>query len=331
MATFETTEVDAGARLDQFLAHRIPETSRAKIQRWIEAGGVRVNGEVAKAAMKLRGGEHVSVESVPAEASAHAFAEEIPLDVLYEDDDLIAINKPAGMTVHIGAGVTRGTLVNALLHHFRSLSGVGGELRPGIVHRLDRLTSGVLLVAKTDAAHLNLARQFASRQVRKTYWALVHGHPPAGSAASSRLPARATGKRVIVDGTEWRRLEMPITRDRRQRVRMTARSLAGRAALTDFRVLEKWPRFALLEVRIGTGRTHQIRVHLSTIGHPVVGDALYGAPRQPALPRFFLHAREIAFAHPSGGRQVKLQASLPAELEAELAALRQGISQLVLL
>ncbi len=224
----------------------------------------------------------------------------------------MAVHKPAGMTVHAGAGRGQGTLVNALLHHFARLSQLGGELRPGIVHRLDRLTSGVLLVAKHDVAHQRLAEQFARRQIRKTYIALVHGRIPAGK-----------GRPVMMEGARWTRLEMPILRDRRARVKMTARARTGREAVTDFRVLDQWPGYSLLEVRIGTGRTHQIRVHLAAIGHPVVGDTLYGAPARPGFPRLFLHAREIQFTHPSTGRRVTVEAPMPAELRAELEKLRK--------
>lgn len=298
-------QADHGIRLDQFLARKLPEISRARLQEWIKAGRVRVEGTARKASHRLRGGEWIEVEP-EARAPLRAIAEEIPLEILYEDDELVAVNKPAGMTVHAGAGRTRGTLVNALLHHFAQLSGVGGDLRPGIVHRLDRLTSGVLLVAKTDTAHLRLAEQFAGRQVRKIYLALVHGKAPDSG-----------------------RLEMPIRRDRRQRVKMTARAREGRAAVTDFRRLEQWPEFSWLEVRIATGRTHQIRVHLAAVGHPVVGDTLYGAPAQPALDRYFLHAAEVAFAHPGSGQTLEVRAPLPDPLEHALDELRAGGSKLV--
>ena len=293
--TFEATAADAGRRLDQWLAWRMPGTSRARLVQWIEAGRVRVNGAAAKPSLRLKGGERIEVEpgSPP---PLRAFPEAIPLEILYEDDDLVAIHKPAGMTVHAGAGRRQGTLVNALLHHFARLSQLGGALRPGIVHRLDRLTSGVLLVAKHDAAHQRLAGQFARRQVRKTYIALVHGKIPAGK-----------GRPVIVDGVRWTRLEMPIRRDRRVRVKMTARAWTGREAVTDFQVLEQWPGYSLLEVRIGSGRTHQIRVHLSAIGHPVVGDTLYGAPARVDFPRVFLHAREIQFVHPATGQRITVE------------------------
>ena len=305
--TFEVASEDAGKRLDRFLAERMPETSRARIQEWIRAGRVVVGEAPAKAAVKLKGGEVLSVDPAPAKP-LKASAENIPLDILHEDDDLVAVNKPAGMVVHAGAGRSDGTLVNALLYHFGKLSSVGGELRPGIVHRLDRFTSGVILAAKHDAAHQSLARQFQSRKVRKTYWALVQGNPRDGTAKRS-----IRSRTVEVEGVRWTRLEMPIARDSRARVRMAARR-EGRKARTDFRVLRSSDKFSFVELRIATGRTHQIRVHMSAIGHPVVGDRLYGAARSPdgvdPLERFYLHAREIRFQQPSSGEPLTVTAAL---------------------
>jgi 23S rRNA pseudouridine1911/1915/1917 synthase len=304
---------DAGKRLDQMLHERLPEFSRSRIQRWIEDGRVLVNGRRERASHQVRVGEAIDVE--PAEPPPlHATPEAIPLTVLYEDDDLVAIDKPAGMVVHAGAGVHDGTLVNALLHRFGSLSGVGGALRPGIVHRLDRFTSGVLLVAKNDAAHQRLAAQFSGRLVEKTYLALVHGKVKQESG----------------------RIERPIARDPVRRVRMTARLADGRAAWSEYRVLRRFdPQivrasgFTLLEVRIGTGRTHQIRVHLSSLGHPVAGDSLYGAPEkvegQPPLGRYFLHAHRIRFQLPSTGAEISVVSPLPAELESWMQGLGAAV------
>jgi 23S rRNA pseudouridine1911/1915/1917 synthase len=297
---FDVAVEDAGKRLDRFLAEKIPDTSRARVQEWIRAGRAQVNGASARSSLRLDAGDRVEVEPAPARP-LRAFAEDIPLAILYEDDDLAAINKPAGMTVHAGAGVAEGTLVNALLHHFGSLSGVGGELRPGIVHRLDRHTSGVLLVAKNDRAHRVLARQFESRKVQKTYWAIVEGRVSEADLTAGRLGGRGIHPlRVEADGQWWVRLEMPIRRDPRHRTKMTARTPrtfvghpadrfedeereepVGRPARTDFRIVKAWEHFTLLEVRIATGRTHQIRVHLSAVGHPVAGDRLYGAAATP--------------------------------------------------
>ena len=297
-----TQASDAGKRLDRLLQERFPEYSRTRLQEWIRGGQVRVDDGTEKPSYVLRGGETVDVEPV-APAPLRAEPEAIPLDILYEDDDVVAVNKPAGMVVHAGAGCRSGTLVNALLHRFKTLSGLSGELRPGIVHRLDRYTSGVILVARHDAAHRRLAEQFAGRQVEKLYIALVHGAVK----------------------QEQGRIEKPIARDPVRRVRMTARLGRGRTALTQYRVLKRFRRFTLLEVRIGTGRTHQIRVHMAGMGHPVVGDRLYGAPAEvegmPALGRYFLHARRIQFRKPSTGDPVTVEAPLPEELEAWLKGL----------
>jgi 23S rRNA pseudouridine1911/1915/1917 synthase len=297
-----TLQTDIGKRLDRFLHERLPEFSRARIQDWIRAGRVLVQGRPQKSSYLLRGGEQIDVEPAPPEP-LRAVPEAIPLEILYEDEDVAAVNKPAGMVVHAGAGCRAGTLVNALLHHFGGLSTLGGELRPGIVHRLDRYTSGVLLVAKNDAAHRCLAEQFARREVEKIYLALVHGALQASHG----------------------RIEKPIARDPRRRVRMTARLATGRSAITEYRVLKRFRDFTLLEVRIRTGRTHQIRVHLANCGHPVVGDRLYGAPGKiegrPALSRYFLHAWRVRFRQPSRGEPVTVEAPLPAELEAWMQGL----------
>jgi 23S rRNA pseudouridine1911/1915/1917 synthase len=299
---------DAGKRLDQFLTARLESVSRARVQELIESGQVLVNDAAAKASLKLRGGQQVSVLGEAHRAPLKAIPEEIPLDIVYEDDDLAVINKPAGMMVHAGAGATeearnRGTLVNALLHHLASLSGVGGELRPGIVHRLDRETSGLIVVAKNDEAHRKLGAQFAAREVKKKYVALVHG-----------LVKRDSGT-----------IAQSISRDPARRTRMTTRLENGRAAVTHYCVLRrldsKFGKFTLLDVKIDTGRTHQIRVHVAAMGHPVVGDTAYGAPklaRGPSaaigLDRNFLHSRELEFRHPRTGQTLALKSELPEEL-----------------
>lgn len=295
--TFTAATTDSGLRLDLFLHRQMPGQSRSRLQQWIKAGLVRVNGAASKSAYALRGGEVVEVEPA-APPPLRATAEDLPIEILYQDADVIALNKPAGMTVHPGAGRPSGTLVNALLHHFAALSGVSGEERPGIVHRIDKDTSGVLLVARHDAAHRKLAAQFAGRQVGKVYLALVEGLVKLDSG----------------------RIEKPISRDPVRRVRMTARLAAGRAAVTEYKVLRRYKEFTFLEVRIGTGRTHQIRAHLASIGHPVAGDRLYGA-RAADYGRFFLHAHRIAFHHPSTGERVTVEAPLPPELERWLQAL----------
>jgi 23S rRNA pseudouridine1911/1915/1917 synthase len=292
----ETSSTDRGQRLDQFLHNELPQYSRSRLQDWINQGRVQVNGVAAKRSYLLKGAEQIEVS--PADLTPlRAAPEDVPLEVLYQNDDVIAINKPAGMVVHAGAGRHSGTLVNALVHRFGTLSSVGGDLRPGIVHRLDRLTSGVILVAKTDAAHRHLAAQFSNRNVEKVYLALVHG-------------------RMKVDAGQ---ITKPIARDPIRRIRMTAKSATGRQAVTEYKVLKHLEGYSYLEVKIGTGRTHQIRVHLASIGHPVAGDKLYGAP--PAtLARFFLHAHRITFASPTSGERVTITAPLPRELEEFLDA-----------
>jgi 23S rRNA pseudouridine1911/1915/1917 synthase len=295
--SLDTTPADRGKRLDQFLRERLPQYSRARLQDWIEQGRVLVNGSTGKRSYLLKGVERIQVQ--PGElAPLRATPEDLPLDVLYEDADVIAINKPAGMVVHSGAGQHSGTLVNAVLHRFGRLSTVGGDLRPGIVHRLDRFTSGVILIARNDAAHRNLAEQFASRQVEKIYLALVHGR---------------------VKNDEGR-ITTPIARDPIRRTRMTTRLARGRQALTSYRVLKRFETFTFLEVKIGTGRTHQIRVHLASIGHPVAGDKLYGAPAS-ALGRYFLHAREITFTSPGSGERITVTAPLAPVLDQQLRIL----------
>ena len=302
MNVIETSGAEAGRRLDHVVSAALPQYSRARIQEWIEAGRVRVDGTARKASYRLRGGERVEVE--PAEQKPlRAEPERIPLDILYEDDDIIALNKPAGLVVHAGAGRHSGTLVNALLHHFGELSGVGGDLRPGIVHRLDAGTSGVLLVARHDAAHRGLAAQFAGRTVEKVYLALVQGNVKRDSGTVTKA----------------------IARDPVRRTRMTTRLESGRSAHTEYKVVQRYQGFTLLEVRIGTGRTHQIRVHLASLGYPVAGDTLYGAAGRvegmPVLGRPWLHAWRISFDHPVTGQRMTVEAPLAPELEAWKAML----------
>jgi 23S rRNA pseudouridine1911/1915/1917 synthase len=311
---------DAGKRLDQFLVAHLPETSRARVQQLIEQELVLVNDAVARASLRLRGSESVSVLGSASQPPLRAMAEDIPLEIVFEDADIAVVNKAAGMTVHAGAGATedernRGTLVNALLHHFGQLSSVGGELRPGIVHRLDKATSGLLVVAKNDESHRRLASQFVKRQVKKTYIALVHGwlKQDRGTISTS------------------------ISRDRVRRTRMTTLRSGGREAITHYAVQRRlespYGKFTLLEVKIDTGRTHQIRVHLASLRHPVVGDTLYGAPREVSskqagrisLPRNFLHAAALQFLHPRTGEALSFSAPVPAELEVFLQTIEQKI------
>jgi 23S rRNA pseudouridine1911/1915/1917 synthase len=309
-------------RLDRFLAARLPEVSRTRLQELIQQTLVLVDGRSASSSSRLRGSETITVLGSAARPPLRAIAEEIPLDIIYEDDDLAVIHKPAGMMVHAGAGATdearnRGTLVNALLHRFGKLSEVGGELRPGIVHRLDRETSGLIIVAKNDLAHRKLSSAFANRQIKKTYVAMVHG-----------WPKRDRGT-----------INAPIRRDPVHRTRMTVRGSGGREAVTHYSVQKRldspYGKFALLEVQIETGRTHQIRVHMASLGHPVVGDKLYGAPAEirirgtkkgataqaVSLSRNFLHAAKLQFAHPIKGTVLNVSAPLPKELLQLMATL----------
>ena len=318
--TFAADPSAANLRLDQYLAQALPDISRARVQLLIEAGQVRVAGNPAKPKQKLQGGESIEIEGSPQPEPLHATPEDIPLEILHEDKHLAVINKPAGMMVHAGAGNTApgeqdtrnsGTLVNALLFHFNKLSDVGGDLRPGIVHRLDKQTSGIILVAKDDSTHRKLGEMFSQRQVAKTYLALLHGH-------------------LKKDETT---VTLPIARDLIRRTRMTTRRADGRTAVSHFHVLERlttpYGPFTLVEVRIETGRTHQIRVHAQSLGHPVVGDALYGAPHlipnlapEVQLDRNFLHAANLSFTHPQTNKQLDIEAPLPVELVSFLRALR---------
>jgi 23S rRNA pseudouridine1911/1915/1917 synthase len=296
----------AGMRLDRFLAAQLPDLSRTRIQTLMDEGRVRVNGAALKPSYRVEPDEMVAVE-IPPTPPPGVEPEAIPLDVLYEDEDIAVINKPANMIVHPGAGADAGTMVAALLHRFGivdGLSTVGGPLRPGIVHRLDKGTSGALVIARTDAAHKKLVEEFRNREVEKIYVALLHG---------------------IVNG-EAGRIDMPIARDLRNRSRMTARRREGREARTDWRVRLRLGGFTFVEANLHTGRTHQIRVHFSTLGCPVVGDTLYGAPREervgpavlPPLERNFLHAARVAFVHPTTGKRVQFRAPLPQELRSYL-------------
>src|SRR3984893_1324921 len=308
-----------GQRLDLFLVQQLSEISRSRVQLLLQQGSVLIDGKLAKASRKLRSGENISILGDPQPPPLRTMAEAIRLEMVYEDQDIAVVNKPAGMMVHAGSGATddarnRGTLVNALLHHFNHLSDVGGDLRPGIVHRLDKQTSGIILVAKDDSTHRKLGEMFSLRRVAKTYIALVHGH-------------------VAKDDTT---INLPIARDLIRRIRMTTRRADGRTAVSHVHVLERlnsiYGAFTLVEVRIETGRTHQIRVHMQALGHPVVGDHLYGAPHNIpnsadpdaplSLDRNFLHAAHLSFAHPQTGKPMDLEAPLPPELQSFLETLR---------
>jgi 23S rRNA pseudouridine1911/1915/1917 synthase len=296
-------------RLDQFLISRNPGQSRSQIQNWIRKGFIRVNGEQAKTGYLARPNDSV-VLKIPEALPDRLLPEAIPLDILYEDPDLAVINKPAGLVCHPGAGIRSGTLVNALLYRMGPLE-AGDPSRPGIVHRLDKLTSGVMLIAKNNLAHRQLAQQFKSREVKKEYVALVYGcpSPPSGT------------------------INIPLGRDPKNRKKMSPRAHRKRTAVTHYILEEDYGIVSLLGIRIETGRTHQIRVHLSQKGHPIVGDSLYGANRIRSLPaglyvaakelqRLFLHSRRLQFRHPRSGELLSFQAPLAEELQRFLAAVR---------
>jgi 23S rRNA pseudouridine1911/1915/1917 synthase len=297
------------ARLDKFLCEKFPAASRGALQRLIEEGHVRVNGQTVKPTHHPHAGEHIQVhwpEAKPAEAQP----EKIPLDILFEDKSLLVVNKPAGLVVHPAAGHEEHTLVNALLHHCKgSLSGIGGVARPGIVHRLDKETSGCLVVAKNDETHIALAEQFSNREVKKIYHALVCGEP-----------ARDAGE-----------IRAAIARHPTHRKRMAVRDDSdGRAAHTSYRILERLYAATLMEAQIHTGRTHQIRVHFQFIGHPLVGDDTYGAKQNArvkeltnyAAPRVMLHAKNLSFIHPRTKKPMNFEAPLPADFKQALKLLR---------
>lgn len=289
-----------GVRVDKYVAEVVPDLSRAAAQRLIAEGRILVNGAVVKASCRLEPGDTISVE-IPPPVEVSLAPEAIPLDIVYEDADLLVVNKPAGMVVHPAFGHGSGTLVNAVLAHCPDLAGVGGELRPGIVHRLDKDTSGLIVVAKGDAALRHLQAQFKGRAVQKAYLALVEGHV---SPASGLIDA-------------------PIGRDPRARKKMAVVPRGGREAQTEYRALEFYDAHTLVEAHPLTGRTHQIRIHMAFIGHPIVGDAVYGFRKQRAkTPRLFLHAARLAFRLPSTGEWREFQSPLPDDLTAVLERLR---------
>ena len=310
---FTVTPGDAGQRLDLFLVGVLPEQSRSAIQRLIKDGRVQVGDtRQMRPNTAVRPGEQVTIE-IPRPAPAKAEAEALPVPIVYEDSDLLVVDKPPGMVVHPAAGHSHGTLVNALLHHAHDLSGIGGEERPGIVHRLDRGTSGLLVVAKHDVAHRALVKQFQERAIEKEYVALAWGVVHAG-----------------------RRIEEPIGRDPQQRKKMSTRARRSREAVTRVTAAEDLDGVSLLHLAIATGRTHQIRVHLSAIGHPVVGDRLYGGVRRRVAPhlravqrleRPFLHAARLAFAHPGNGRRMEFESPLPEDLQDVLQQIRESLGR----
>jgi 23S rRNA pseudouridine1911/1915/1917 synthase len=311
--TLRVNAADSGSRLDSYLATHIEGWSRARLQQLIEDAEVLVNGRSAKSSLKLHENDEIEVELVSSPALIFV-PEDIPLSIVYEDSDLIVVNKPSGLVVHPAAGIHSGTLANGLAFHFQQLSGRGGGVRPGIVHRLDKDTSGLLVAAKTEVAHEKLAEQFRAREVFKSYVALVHG---------------------VVEQDRGR-IDQPIARDPRNRTRMAV-IRAGRGALSLYTVRRRYNRFTLLDVELKTGRTHQIRVHLSWLKHPVVGDEVYGEGRDNTvqdaklkiqirkLGRHFLHAEQLGFRHPSTEKPMKFKAPLPGELEGLVAMLESEV------
>jgi 23S rRNA pseudouridine1911/1915/1917 synthase len=299
---FCVDDADAGARLDAYLASRIEKWSRSRIQRLIDDGDVLIAGRTVKSSYKLRAGDLIEVDLVQPDVASFK-PEAIPIEIVYEDEELVVVNKPAGMVVHPGAGALSGTLANALAYHFEQLPKRGGLTRPGIVHRLDKDTSGLIVVAKTEDTHENLSNQFRDREIFKSYIALVHG-----------CVAEREGQ-----------IDQPIARDPRHRTRMAV-VRGGRPALSLYRVRTSYERFTLLDVEIKTGRTHQIRVHLQWLRHPVVGDETYGGGRDKTIPdvgvraavtrlgRLFLHAEQLRFVHPGSKKPVRFKAPLPPEL-----------------
>ena len=291
-------------RLDIFISKAAEDMTRSGVQRLIEAGLVTVNGVLEKPSLKLKGGERI-VMKIPAPAPAVPVAEEIPLEILYEDSDIVVVNKPAGMVVHPGAGNFTGTLVNALLGHCRDLSGIGGEIRPGIVHRIDKDTSGILVVAKNDRAHQDLARQFKEHSIKRVYVALVYGSPKGDKGS----------------------IEAAIGRHPSDRKKMSGVARRGRHAVTHWRVKGRYQRMTLMRITLETGRTHQIRVHLSEAGHPLVGDSVYGGGGRLAdvqdpvlrklvreLGRQALHAGTLGIIHPSTGVYMEFDADIPDDM-----------------
>lgn len=306
---FVVSAGDTGRRLDVFLADRMPDWSRSQLQRLIQSEFVQIGTRAAsKAGEKVEEGDRITVRAV--RQPLRAFAEDLPLKIVYEDEDLAVVDKAAGMAVHVGVGTKSGTLVNALLFHLgEQLSGVGGELRPGIVHRLDKMTSGLILVAKNDAAHRALADQFRSRTVHKHYRVLVHGRVE----------------------NEHGKMEGAVGRDPVRRARMKIGGIGPREAMTMYRVIRRFHHFTLVDAEPHTGRTHQIRVHFAFLKHPVVGDRMYGAPgrvhigsqERLTLDRNFLHAAQIEFAHPRTGAAMNFTSPLPPKLAAFLQLLEE--------
>lgn len=316
MAQFAVTGNEGGQRLDVYLANKALGLSRSQIQKLIVAARVRVNDSIIEPSHRVHSGDMISI-AIPKPEALRVEPEDIPLEVLYEDDHLLVVNKPAGMVVHPGAGVISGTLVNALLYHCRSLSRIAGIMKPGIVHRLDKDTSGLLVVAKTDAAHLGLARQFREHTIKRRYLALVRGSIP----------------------QEEGEISAPIARYLRNRKKMAVSLIKGRRARTHFKVLERFPDYTLIEAGLETGRTHQVRVHMAWLGYPIVGDTKYTGKKRARGQRLgvsdklqsaianlkgqALHAKTLGFLHPVTGQYMEFDAPPPGDIEKVASTLRE--------
>ena len=293
-------EEQVGKRVDKVLAHVLSEFSRTQIQQLIQGGHVSVAGKVIKASYKVEMNDEILVH-IPEPENSDVLPENIPLDIVYEDEDVVVINKPTGMIVHPSAGIYSGTLVNALLYHCHDLSGINGVMRPGIVHRIDKETSGLLMVAKNDKAHQSLSEQLQQHTVTRRYLALVHGLIP----------------------HEFGRIEAPIGRDPHDRQKMTCTDKNAKDAITNFKVIERFNDMSLVECRLETGRTHQIRVHMQYIGYPVYGDPQYGLRRDDTSHGQYLHAKILGFIHPSTGEEMYFECDLPDYFEEKLRELRK--------
>lgn len=297
---FRAASADAGIRLDKFLLKQSPDLTRSRIQNLIRAGKVRIGDRPGIPHTKVHPNDEIVLEIPPAETS-EIRGEEIPLDILFEDPHLLVLNKPAGLVVHPAPGHKEGTLVNALIHHCGGLAQIGGVERPGIVHRLDKDTSGVMVVAKTDRAYRSLSDQIKNRTLERIYLAVVRGHLKKKS------------------GT----IETEIGRHEKDRKRMSVRPRKGRVAVTSYRVIEEFPDHSLVEAKLGTGRTHQIRVHFTYLGHPMIGDLTYGRAHSPWIGRQALHAHVLRFKHPEDGRPIECNAPLPPDMENLIRNLRR--------
>lgn len=292
-------EEQVGKRLDKVLTQELTATSRTLVQQYIQGGYVKVNGSVSKASYKVEQGDCVSV-IIPEPEITDILPEDIPLDIVYEDQDVIVVNKPSGMIVHPSVGIYTGTLVNALLYHCHDLSGINGVTRPGIVHRIDKETSGLLMVAKNDMAHQSLSQQLQDHSVTRRYFALVHGLIP----------------------HEFGRIEAPIGRDPNDRQRMICTNKNAKDAVTNFKVIERFKEMTLVECRLETGRTHQIRVHMQYIGYPVYGDPQYGMRRDDTTHGQYLHAKVLGFVHPRTAENLYFESELPDYFIEKLQELR---------